>query len=91
MSNASTGLWSALGALVGGITGALTARYVVSARPRYRYADEKSAPRPAGRPRGGEIEDAMVIGGGAGAVLGAFIGGAAAGEEAPPAPAKLTT
>jgi hypothetical protein len=30
------------------------------------------------------MEDAMVIGGAAGAVLGAFIGGTAAGDETPP-------
>jgi hypothetical protein len=74
MSNARTGLWSAFGALLGGVAGAAAAKYVVEARPRGR-ADS--------RERGAEVEDAMVVGGAAGAVLGAFVAGAATGEETP--------
>ena len=77
MSNAKTGLWSAIGALLGGAAGAAAGKYAVEARPRYRYAGR-------GRPGGSEVEDAMVVGGAAGAVLGAFIGGTASGEDPPP-------
>lgn len=79
MSNAATGLWSGLGALLGGVAGAFAGKYVAQARPRYTYTED----------RGHEIEDAMVAGGAAGAVLGAFIGGAAAGEGSPPASSQL--
>ena len=87
MSNAKTGLFAAIGALLGGAAGAAAGKYTVEARPRYRYAN---APMPMRRrPGGSEVEDAMVIGGAAGAVFGAFIGGTAAGEDAPPQlPAK---
>jgi hypothetical protein len=68
MSNARTGLWSAVGALFGGIAGAAAAKYAAQARPR-------------GRSTGAEVEDAMVVGGATGAVLGAFVAGAAMGEE----------
>jgi len=77
--NTKTGFWSAFGALAGGLAGALAGRYVAHARPRARY--ERGY---AEQPTGTEIEDAMVIGGSAGAMLGAFIGGSAAGEEETP-------
>lgn len=76
MSNAKTGLWSAFGALLGGAAGAFAGRYAAEMRPRVRYVTEGG---------GAEIEDAMVIGGAAGAVIGAFIGGTAGGEDSPPA------
>jgi len=82
MSNAKTGLWSALGALLGGIAGGAAGKYAAQTRPRYRYAEAPLLPRRG--PAGGEVEDAMVIGAASGAVLGAFIAGAAAGEEPPP-------
>lgn len=75
MSNAKTGIWSALGALLGGVAGAKAGQYAAESRPRARYAHQ----------RGGEIEDAMVVGGAAGAVAGAFLFGTVAGEEAPTA------
>jgi hypothetical protein len=81
MSNAKTGIWSALGALLGGVAGATTAKYVVAARPRYRYSYNEQRPRRS--PSGVEIEDAMVVGGAAGAMLGAFVAGTVAGEDAP--------
>jgi hypothetical protein len=89
MANPKTGLWSAIGALVGGLAGATTARYIAVTRPRYRYSYNEAPPAPAperrrGSPIGPEVEDAMVIGGAAGAMLGAFVGGAVAGEEEPP-------
>jgi hypothetical protein len=77
MSSASTGFFSALGAVLGGAVGAAAGYYAPQLRPRTRYA---RAPRGSGP----EIEDAMVIGGAAGAVVGAFIGGALAGNESPP-------
>jgi len=70
MSNAKTGLWSAFGALLGGAAGAAAGRYAAETRPRVRYAIAK---------HGGDIEDAMVVGGATGAVIGAFIGGMASG------------
>ena len=74
--NAKTGFWSAFGALVGGAIGATAGKYAVQVRPRYRYSAEQ---------RGTEIEDGMVIGGAAGALLGSFVGAAAsAPEEAAP-------
>ena len=67
MSDAKTGIWSAVGAVIGGAAGALAGRYAATMRPRVRYAAAL---------RGVEIEDAMVVGGATGAVVGAFIGGA---------------
>jgi outer membrane lipoprotein SlyB len=75
MSNAKTGLWSALGAIGGALLGAQAGKYAAKTRPRYSYAEQ---------PHGPEVEDAMVVGAAAGAVLGAFVAGAAAGEPAPP-------
>jgi hypothetical protein len=74
MSNAKTGLWSAFGALVGGAAGAYAGKYAAEMRPRVRYSAESG---------GADVEDAMVIGGAAGAVVGAFIGGTAGAEEPP--------
>jgi outer membrane lipoprotein SlyB len=75
MSSASTGFWSALGAVVGGVAGATAGHYAAQYRPRLRYAR-------AVRARGDqEIEDAMVVGGAAGAVVGAFLGGTIAGGD----------
>ncbi|KKL74520.1 hypothetical protein LCGC14_2064040, partial [marine sediment metagenome] len=65
MSDPKTGLWSAFGALLGGAMGVAAGHYAAKARPRY-------ASGPAG---GAAVEDAMVIGGATGAVVGAFIGG----------------
>lgn len=76
MSNANTGLMSALGALLGGAAGAVAGYYASQVRPR--YADSPVS--------GAQVEDAMVVGGATGAVVGAFIGGTLSGEEAP----KLT-
>ena len=71
MSNPKTGLWSAFGALLGGAMGAAAGHYAAKARPR----DAEGG-------AGGEtVEDAMVIGGATGAVVGAFVGGAASGPE----------
>jgi hypothetical protein len=89
MSSAKTGLWSAFGALVGGFTGAMAGKYMATTRPRVRYATAEPPPRRGAR--GSEVEDAMVIGAGAGAVLGAFVAGAVAGEDAPPTPPALGT
>lgn len=97
MGNARTGLWSALGALVGGAIGATAGRYAATARPRARsggggrYGDMERYGRFATREQGGagEIEDAMVIGGATGAVLGAFVAGTVAGEDPPPTPPAL--
>jgi|HubBroStandDraft_1064217.scaffolds.fasta_scaffold14595_7 hypothetical protein len=72
MSNAATGVWSALGALLGGVAGAAAAKYVVESRPRGR----------GNRDRASEVEDAMVVGGAAGAVLGSFVAGATMSEPA---------
>ena len=77
MSNAKTGLWSAIGALVGGAAGAMAGKYAAEYRPGVRYTASN-------RGRGQEIEDAMVVGGATGAVVGAFIGGTAGGVEEPP-------
>jgi len=81
MSNAKTGLVSAIGALLGGALGAAAGKYAVEARPRYRYAEQRPMRR---GPGGTEVEDAMVVGAASGAVLGAFIGGTVAGEDPPP-------
>ncbi len=70
MSNAATGVWSAFGALLGGVAGAAAAKYVVESRPRGRGTREGT-------------EDAMVVGGAAGAVLGSFLAGATMSEAAP--------
>ena len=76
MSSARTGFWSALGAVVGGAAGAYAGRYAATVRPtRRRHALAQ------------DIEDAMVVGGATGAVVGAFIGGATFGED--PAPKQL--
>jgi hypothetical protein len=81
MSNAKTGFWSALGAIAGGAAGAAAGRYAAMARPSVRYTE---APRR--RTRGQAIEDAMVVGGATGAVVGAFLAGTIAGDETPPTP-----
>jgi hypothetical protein len=79
MSDAKTGLLSALGAVLGGAAGAAAgyaaARYRPSVQVRYAKSFRRS--------RGAEIEDAMVIGGASGAVVGAFIGGTLAGSNTP--------
>lgn len=67
MSSAKTGLWSAFGALLGGAAGAAAGHYAAKARPTGGSVQQ--------------VEDAMVVGGASGAVLGAFIGGAFSGEE----------
>ena len=88
MANAKTGIWSALGAVVGGVAGAMAGRYAAQARPIHSYAN---APHPSHRSgiRGRDVEDAMVIGGATGAVVGAFFAGTVAGEDEPP-PAPTT-
>jgi hypothetical protein len=78
--NNKTGFWSAFGALVGGAIGATTAKYAVQVRPRHSYT---------GRPPGTEIEDAMVIGGAAGAMIGAFVGGGASSPKDTSPPKQL--
>lgn len=89
MSNAKTGIWSALGALAGGLAGAAAGKLAVESRPRYRYGYAEQPPPRRRSPGGSEVEDAMVVGGAAGAVFGAFLGGTLAGEETPPQlPAK---
>jgi len=82
MSNANTGLWSAFGAVLGGAAGAAAGFYAAQARPRSRFGAEAPVRH---RARGQDVEDAMVIGGATGAVVGAFLAGTAAGED-PPAP-----
>jgi hypothetical protein len=79
MSNAKTGLLSALGALVGGAAGAYAGKYAAELRPRVRYAAEGGA----------DVEDAMVVGGAAGAVLGAFIGGTVGSDDPAPPPQQI--
>lgn len=76
MSNAKTGLAAAVGAILGGAAGAAAGRYAAQVRPTRRH-----------RTHGQDIEDAMVIGGGVGATVGAFLGGTIAGED--PAPKQL--
>lgn len=83
MANAATGIWSAVGAVVGGIAGAAAGHYAAKARPMHRYANAPSPHRSHGI-RGRDVEDAMVIGGATGAVVGAFFAGTVAGEDAPP-------
>lgn len=75
MSSANTGFWAAFGTVVGGVAGAFAGRYAAIYRPRARYS--------GGGTKSADIEDAMVIGGATGAVVGAFIAGTAAGEEPP--------
>jgi Na+/H+-translocating membrane pyrophosphatase len=78
VSNPKTGIWSAVGAVLGGVAGAVAGQHAARYRPRVRYAREQGP---------GDIEDAMVVGGAAGAVVGAFLGGTIAGEdEKPPCP-----
>lgn len=77
MSNARIGLLSALGAVLGGAAGATAGHYAAKYRPSARHVSARS--------RGQEIEDAMVIGGATGAVVGAFIGGTVAAKDEPPA------
>ena len=81
MSNAKTGLAAAFGAVLGGVAGAASGYYAAQYRPRLRYA--RAARVHDGRRGAQEIEDAMVIGGGIGATVGAFIGGTLAGEDEP--------
>ena len=71
MSNTKTGLWSAFGALLGGAAGAAAGHYAAKTRPT------------GGKSSVQQVEDAMVVGGASGAVVGAFIGGALSGEEEP--------
>jgi uncharacterized membrane protein YfcA len=79
MSNAKTGLAAAVGAIFGGAVGAAAGRYAALNRPRLRYTTGES--RRKGR--GQAVEDAMVIGGGVGATVGAFLGGTIAGNDPP--------
>jgi hypothetical protein len=90
MANARTGLWSAFGALIGGAAGAAAGRYAALARPRARGDSGRPIDRYGRYPAyeagsGSEVEDAMVIGGATGAVLGSFVAATMAGED-PPAP-----
>lgn len=78
MASARTGVWSAIGALVVGAAGAFTGREVARRYPVVRYS--------LNRGRGGRVTDAMVAGGAAGAVVGAFIGGALSGNSTPELP-----
>jgi hypothetical protein len=75
MSNARTGLWSALGMLGGIAVGAVAGKAIAQSRPRYQYDPDG--------PIGGEVEDAMVIGGAVGGSIGAFMGGMLSGEPTP--------
>ena len=70
MSNAKTGLWSAVGALLGGVAGAFAGKAAVQYMPRKYY----------GARRGVDVADAMATGAAAGAVVGAFAAGTMAGE-----------
>ena len=72
--NAKTGFWSAFGALVGGTAGAYAGKYAAQMRPRQTMQVS----------RGTEIEDAMVSGGAAGAMVGSFVGAAGAAPEETP-------
>ena len=74
MSNAATGIWSALGAVIGGAAGAFAGKQAAVYRPRGYGARRGS----------GETEDAMVIGGATGAVIGAFFAATVTGEPALP-------
>jgi hypothetical protein len=77
MSNAKTGLWSAVGALFGGVVGAYAGKVVAEHAPRKYYG-------------GTNVADAMATGAAAGAVVGAFAAGTMAGEPTvhPQLPAK---
>ncbi len=77
MSNAKTGLWSAVGALFGGVAGAYAGKLVAEHAPRKYYG-------------GRNVGDAMAAGAATGAVVGAFAAGTMAGEPtaAPQLPAK---
>lgn len=75
MSNAKTGFWSAVGALAGGAAGAALGHYAATSRPRVKYMSGIS---------GDQVEDAMTVGGAAGAVVGAFVFATVAGQEDPP-------
>lgn len=77
--SAKTGLWSAFGALLGGVAGAAAGHYAATMRPRARYVTAS---------RGDNTEDAMVVGGATGAVFGAFLGGVI-GAETPQPPQQL--
>ena len=72
--SAKTGLWSAFGALLGGVAGA-TAASMLPPRARYAVA--------------GRAGDTRVVGGAAGAIVGAFLGGALGAESPPAQPQQL--
>ena len=76
MSNAKTGLWSAVGALLGGVAGAFAGKAAVQYKPRQYY----------GARRGSEVADAMAVGAATGAVIGSFAAGTMAGEAHVPVP-----
>jgi hypothetical protein len=80
MSNARTGLWSAVGALLGGVAGAFAGKAVVQYTPRKYYGARRDV----------NVADAMATGAAAGAVVGAFAAGTMAGESThlPQLPAK---
>ncbi len=69
MSNARTGLWSAVGALFGGVVSAYAGKVVAQHAPRKYYG-------------GINVADAMATGAAGGAVIGAFAAGTMAGEPA---------
>lgn len=76
--SAKTGFFSALGAILGGTAGAAAGYAAAKYRPRIQYRTRSV------RQRGdSQIEDAMVIGGAAGAVVGAYVGGATSSDPAP--------
>ena len=72
--NTKAGFWSALGAVVGSVVGATAAKYAVQARPRHRYDED---------PDGPGVDAASIMGGAAGAIIGAFVGGAVGAPEEP--------
>lgn len=72
MSNAKTGLWSAVGALFGGVVGAYAGKAVHQYQPRRGYYG-----------KGGDVADAMAVGAATGAVIGSFAAGTMAGESVP--------
>jgi uncharacterized protein YcfJ len=73
--SAKTGIWSAIGALAGGVAGAAVGHYAAGTHRRMHYSAERNSP----------VADAMVTGGAIGAVFGAFLGGTVANDEPPPA------
>jgi hypothetical protein len=73
MSNAKTGLWSAVGALLGGVAGAYAGKAVIRYTPRKYYGARKVS-----------VADAMATGAAAGAVVGAFAAGTMSGEATAP-------